>query len=100
MSASYHEVVAADCRLIILRALNEEDDNRLNENLISHVLETFGHSKSRDYVRQQMCKLAELGAVQLTEIGTVTVATLLRGGLDHIERRAFLEGVRKPSVGG
>lgn len=97
---SFAEQVAADCRLIILRALADEDDNRLNENLLSHVLETFGHSKSRNYIRQQLRQLAELDAVEVTEIGTVQVAKLLRGGLDHVERRAFLEGVRKPSVGG
>ncbi|MCV0428852.1 MAG: hypothetical protein K5905_25640 [Roseibium sp.] len=97
---SYAEHATADYRLTILKALTEEDDNRLNETLIERVLETFGHTKSRDYLRTQLKKLEDLGAVKLTEPGSVYVAELLRPGLDHVERRSFLEGVLKPSIGG
>lgn len=97
---SYADVVAADCRLIILRKLAGEADNRLNETILVKVLETFGHTKSRDYVRQQIRKLEELNAVKVTEAGSVLVAELLRAGLDHVERRAFLVGVGRPSVEG
>jgi len=31
--------------------------------------------------------------------GTVLVAALTRAGLDHVERRAFLDGVARPSPG-
>lgn len=97
---SYSEHATADFRLTILKALATEDDHRLNETLIEKILESFGHSKSRDYLRTQLKKLEDLGAVRLTEPGSVYVAELLRPGLDHVERRAFLEGVLKPSLGG
>jgi hypothetical protein len=97
---NYAEHTASDCRLIVLKALAGEADNRLNETMLAHVLQTFGHSKSRDYIRTQLRKLEELGAVELTEAGTVLVAGLCRPGLDHVERRAFLDGVLKPSIGG
>ncbi|WP_153769243.1 hypothetical protein [Labrenzia sp. CE80] len=96
---SYAEHAAADCRLIILKALAKEADHRLNETMLSHVLETFGHSKSRDYIRTQLRQLEDLLAVRLTEAGSVLVAELMRSGLDHVERRAFLAGVLKPSLG-
>ena len=35
--------------------------------------------------------------MKLTEAGTVLIAELTRAGLDHVERRAFLEGVERPS---
>ena len=97
---SYSEHATADFRLTILKALADEDDNRLNETLIEKILESFGHSKSRDYLRTQLNKLQDLGAIKVTEPGSVYVAELLRPGLDHVERRAFLEGVLKPSLGG
>lgn len=96
---NYAETIALDCRLVILRALADEADHRLNENMLSHVLESFGHAKSRDYIRTQLRKLEELGAVRNREVGTVFVAELARAGLDHVERRSFLDGVGKPSIG-
>jgi len=95
----FAEHTAQDVRLIILRALADENDHRLNETLIGHLLQTFGHTKSRDYVRTQLRKLNELGAVSLVEAGSVLVAQLKQPGLDHVERRAFLDGVLKPSLG-
>ncbi|SOC27670.1 hypothetical protein [Stappia indica] len=94
---SFAEHVAADCRLIILRALAEETDQQLNETILVAILETFGHRKSREYVRTQLRRLAELDAVRLTEAGTIFVATLRRAGLDHVQRRALIEGVGVPS---
>lgn len=94
---SFSEHIAADCRLIILRALADETDHRLNETMIVRVLEAYGHRKSRDYVRTQLRRLADLDAVKITEAGSVYVVALRRAGLDHVERRAYLEGVGKPS---
>ncbi|WP_428700192.1 hypothetical protein [Stappia sp.] len=94
---SYAEYVAANCRLIILRALAEETDQQLNETILLAILETFGHRKSRDYVRTQLRRLEDLDAVRLTEAGSILVATLRRAGLDHVQRRALLEGVGAPS---
>lgn len=97
---NYAEHTAHDCRLIILKALAKENDGRLNETILTRVLENFGHLKTRDYVRIQIRKLEEFGAVKVTEVGSVLVADLLRPGLDHVERRAFLEGVGRPSLEG
>lgn len=96
---SYADHAAADCRLIVLKALSAETDHRLNEVLIQKVLESFGHTKSRDYVRTQLNRLAGLGAIRVSVAGSVMVAELLAPGLDHVERRALLDGVLKPSLG-
>jgi hypothetical protein len=93
----FRQYIAADVRLIILRELASQPDYRLNETLLLRVLETFGHRRSRDYLRDQLRWLEEMGAVTLTEAGTVLIAELTRRGRDHVERRVVIEGVARPS---
>jgi hypothetical protein len=93
----FRAFVAADVRLIILRELAVQPDYRLNETLLSRVLETFGHRKSQDYLRDQLRWLEEMGAATLTEAGTVRIAELTRRGRDHVERRVVIEGIARPS---
>ncbi|MBD8890911.1 hypothetical protein [Roseibium litorale] len=100
LSDEYRKEADANCRLVILRALADEADLTLNETLIESVLRTFGHTRSRDYIRAQIRKLEELGAVRVVEAGSVLVVQLRQPGLDHVERRAFLEGVGRPGLGG
>jgi hypothetical protein len=95
------EHLAADARLVILRTLHAETSNTLNEALLHRALETFGHNRSRDFVRTQIRALKDLGAVRVTEAGgTVMIATLTRAGMDHVERRSVIEGVARPSPEG
>ncbi|TCT35387.1 VpaChn25_0724 family phage protein [Martelella mediterranea] len=94
---SFPEYSARDARLIILRGLAEETDGTMNETLLTVLLRSFGHNRSRDYVRTQIRKLDELGAVTVTEAGTVMIASITRAGLDHVERRSIVEGIARPS---
>lgn len=88
-----------DARLVILKALAKETNATLNEAILVKVLDTFGHRRSREWVRTQLMKLAELGAVRITEAGTVAIATLTQSGLDHVERRSRISGISIPSLG-
>jgi hypothetical protein len=94
----FNEHLARDARLVILKELSRQTDNRLNESLLQSVLETFGHRRSREWVRQQLRFLADLNAISISEAGTVLVAELRRAGLEHVERRSILEGVARPSL--
>jgi hypothetical protein len=94
---SFVEYLAEDARLTILKELAAQTDGRLNDAVMTKVLDTFGYRRSREWVRTQMRKLEELGAVHLAEAGTALVATITRAGMDHVERRAVLDGVAKPS---
>lgn len=94
---SYDEFMTKAARLVILKELAQQADGRLNEVILERVLDVFGHRRSRDWIRTQLRKLQELGAVHVDEVGTVMVATLTRAGLDHVERRSFVEGVDRPS---
>ena len=94
---SYLEALAEDARLIILKELAAQIDGRMNEVGLVHVLDAFGIRRSREWVRTQILKLDELGAVHKQEVGTVLVAALTKAGRDHVDRRSVIDGVARPS---
>ena len=93
----YPEYFTQDARLCILKELTRQTDGRLNDGVLTRVLDTFGYRRSRDWVRTQLRKLEELGAVALSEAGTALVAAITRAGVDHVERRSVIEGISRPS---
>lgn len=95
---SFDEHLTKDARLVILRELAKQTDNRLNETILTAVLDTFGHRRSREWVRNQLRVLADIGAVTITEVGSIMIAELRRAGQDHVDRRTILEGVARPSL--
>lgn len=84
-----------DARLAILQALSVSPANEMNESVLDSVLNECGHKRSREWVRQQMRYLADIGGIVIDDDGPLLVATITRAGLDHVERKAFLEGVQK-----
>lgn len=94
---SWDDKNAEDGRLVILKELAAQVDGRLNEVSLQRVLEVFAITRSREWVRTQMRKLAELEAIRITEIGTVMVAQIRTLGRNHVERRERIEGVTRPS---
>lgn len=97
MIMSMADLIRAEARLIALRALAEEANFSLSETLLVAVLEAFGISKSREWMREEMTRLDEIGAVTLRHAGSVMIATLTNKGRDHVERRLVIEGVKRPS---
>lgn len=94
---NFDEHLTQDARLIILKELQCQTDGRLNETLLVTVLDTFGHRRSREWVRTQLRKLAELGAITIVEAGSIMIASITRAGVDHVERRAIIDGVARSS---
>lgn len=88
----------AEARLVILKALAGEIDYRLSDSMLVTMLEAFAIKRGRDYVRNQLRWLhTSAGAIRLTEAGTAMIAQLTEAGLDHVEFRRILEGVKRPS---
>jgi len=94
---SYDEKIAEDGRLVILKELAAQVDGRLNEVSLQRVLDAFAIKRSREWVRTQLRKLAELEAVRLTEAGTVMIAQIRTLGRNHVEHREVIDGVTRPS---
>ena len=91
------DIIREDARLIILRELHDQGNYSLNDSLLQATLENFGITKSRAWVREELNYLTDTGAISLTSIGSVVVATLKPKGVEHVERRLVIEGVKRPS---
>lgn len=97
---SFTEIVEKELRLVALKLLAEQPDRRLNSSLMREALaDSWAINRSREWVHIQIRFLAEIGAVTITDAGTVLIATLTDRGLDHVERRVVLDGVKRPSLG-
>ncbi|MEM6381663.1 MAG: hypothetical protein AAF739_03245 [Pseudomonadota bacterium] len=88
-----------EVRLTILKALAEQNDYRLPDSMLLTVLDSFGINRGRDHLRSQLNFLQDqVSAVTLVAAGTAVIATLTETGLDHVERRRILSGVKRPSL--
>ncbi|MPZ57602.1 MAG: hypothetical protein GEU91_14105 [Rhizobiales bacterium] len=92
-----HDIIREEARLIILKALQAQVDERLNSELLRAELETYGIGKSRDWVHDELSFLAEMGAITVVTAGSVRVATLTEKGAAHLKRQIAIEGVKRPS---
>ena len=92
------QLIREDARLIILKALRDQTDERLNSSLLLEIIETFGGiRKTRDWLHGELDWLAEMGAIKLTSAGSIKIATLTEKGAHHLERRFMIEGIKRPS---
>lgn len=94
---SYREHANQDARLVMLRELSKETDYRLNDTILAGVLDAFGHRQSRGWLRGQLLELETLGAVKITEAGSVMIAQITRRGMEHVENRVVIDGIARPS---
>lgn len=94
---SFEQRVREEARLIILRTLAEQIDGRLNSALLRDHLVTFGITKAREWVHQELRYLAEMGAITLVDVTSVKVACITTLGQQHVAREALIEGVKRPS---
>ncbi len=97
MSAA--DIQREHARLIMLRDLAEQPGNRWNSALLRDDLEErWAIARTREWVETELLWLAQMGAVETTRMGSVLIVQLLQRGLDHVERRFVIEGVKRPSL--
>lgn len=92
-----NDQVRPDARLIILKALAAQTDERLHSGFISEELVRFGIDRPREWIHGELDWLEQIGAVTLIKPGTVVVATLTEKGHRHLRRAIVIEGVKRPS---
>lgn len=88
-----------DARLVILKELASQTNDTLSERILHVVIEAFGHNRSQDWLRTQLRAMADVGAIKITEQGTVLIATITAAGHDHLKRRVVIEGIARPTSG-
>lgn len=95
---TYPDHYNQEARLVILKALAEQNDYRLNDSMLLQVMERYAISRGRSYLRSQLNWLRDsASAVRLTEAGTAVIAEITETGLDHVERRQVIDGIKRPS---
>lgn len=99
-TANLADAIAQEARLAILRALAAQTDGRLSDILLKRTLDIYGYRRDRDWIRTQIRKLADLGAVSLHEAEEVLFARIEAPGRDHLEQRSVIEGVMRPHEAG
>lgn len=96
----YVQLMREDARLVILKALAEQVDERLHSGFLQTKLCEFGIDRERAWVHSELDWLAEIGAVSLRKVGTVVVAELTEMGARHLRRSIAIPGISRPSRGG
>lgn len=94
---SFADLLTADARLVILRALEQDLGYSHNESIIHAILEEFGHSLTRDQVRTQLVWLQEQGLIELKTVVDTYVATITQRGADVAAGRGRVPGVKRPN---
>jgi len=92
----YNIYIAEKGRLVILQALAREFNGHLREDLIQKAVDLYLLSRSIEWVRTQLRKLEELGAIDITEDNGKLIAGITRTGRDHVERRSPVAGIAWP----
>jgi len=94
---SYEDIVTADRRLLILRALAAAENYTLGERLVASFLRSMGHAVSRAALATDLdwLEAEKLAQLQRTE----GFARLTDRGLDVAEGRERHPGVRRPEPG-
>ncbi|MEX2480214.1 MAG: hypothetical protein WD928_05070 [Gammaproteobacteria bacterium] len=90
-------IIREHARLIVLRVLANETNGSLNSAALQDNLQVYGIAKPRDWVHDELGWLASMGAITVTEVGSVRIASITAKGLDHVQRRIAIEGVKRPS---
>ena len=97
MARDLNERPAADARLQILRELQSQMDGRLSVLPLQRSLDVYGIRRDRDWIATQLRKLEALGAIDIQTAGEMLIARINRMGRDHLDERAVIEGVTRPS---
>lgn len=94
----FADYLREDIRLVVLRLLVEMTAYRANSSVLTMALDSYGHTLSRDQVKTELYWLAEQGALTLSDVGPVVVATLTERGQDIAAGRARVPGIKRPGA--
>jgi len=97
MRARYAQLRREQARLIIIRTLAGDTHGSQNSDILLHELKRFAIRETRVWLHEELRWLENIGAVQLTEAGSLLVATLTEKGQRHLDREIAIEGVQRPS---
>jgi len=92
-------LIQAHQRLVILRCLSEVPGYDLNESILQDSLDLYGLDISRDALRTQLAWLEEQDCISLKDLSGTQIATLSNRGIDAVNGRATIPGIKRPRPG-
>lgn len=100
MNRSYQKLITEDRRLVVLRALAEDQGYSHNESILQSILKMYGHQISRDQVRALISWLEEQDLITVEKVGEMMIAKLNGRGADVANGSATVPGVKRPAPKG
>lgn len=94
---SMDTIMREQARLIMLRALADQEFEALNSDLMVRELEPFAIRKTRAWVHDEFSYMAEMGAIEVEPAGSLQIAKLTEKGHRHLRREIAIEGIKRPS---
>lgn len=94
---SFSDTVSQHLRITLLRLLSESANYTINESILTDGTEPYGFTPSRDRVRTELYWLQEQGLVALDDDPGIIVACLTERGLDVVNARVVVPGIKRPT---
>lgn len=92
------ELIAANRRIIVLQALDQDPARESNTRLLQSILGRFGHAMSAVAVDGLVDWLSERGLVTVRDLGGgLRVVGLTQAGVDAAAGRSIVAGVDRPT---
>lgn len=95
---TFHDRLTEDRRLVLLRLLADLPGYRSNSSVLTSLLDGFGHTVSRDYVKTQLHWLDEQGLVAVADLDGLKLVTLTERGHDIARGLSTVPGVARPGA--
>lgn len=93
---NYAQMLAADRRLLILKALAAAAQYTAPRRLLAAYLSSWGRKVSADVVSGDLAWLEEQGLLKVSDAESEPIGTITERGLDVAAGRAACPGVRRP----
>ncbi len=85
-----------DRRLVILRVLYEIRPEEANESILERAIESYGHKPPRHILRMDIGWLQQKGLISVRLTGEYMIAKLAWPGMELVEGRSKVKGVKSP----
>jgi len=85
-------------RLLILQALKEDRDYRINDRELQAIARITGRSLSLDELHAELNWLEDNDLVELERLDSIVIAKLKHRGLEIVDGMAIVSGVARPAL--
>ncbi len=93
------DIIRQHARLHILSDLAEQPNGSWNSDALRDDLEArVAIARPLDWVHNELLWLEDMGAVKIMQVSAMLIAKITQRGLDHVERRRFIDGVKRPAL--